>query len=162
MATMMWAWTYFEYSSGEYTRKFTDKGIKTTNLDAATLEKIQARAYEYMLADAEKNPDYAKIAFSQAKYFKEIEEWRRIQSPFTWGRTPPKIDEMYSKLEAIAKKHGVYVLAAWYQVRRKPRFRLMMYRFERNRPFHQMTLIFKETPRRLSCLLGVLRGGGQL
>ena len=108
MATMMWAWTYFEYSSGEYTRKFTDKGIKTTNLDRATLEKIQLRAQEYMVQDAEKNPDYAKIAYSQAKYFMEIEEWRRIQSPFTWGRTPPNIEELYSKLEAIAKKHGVY------------------------------------------------------
>jgi len=108
MATMMWAWTYFEYSSGEYTRKFTDKGIKTTNLDAATLDKIQLRAQEYMIQDAEKNPDYAKIAYSQAKYFMEIEEWRRIQSPFTWGRTPPNIEELYSKLEAIAKKHGVY------------------------------------------------------
>jgi TRAP-type mannitol/chloroaromatic compound transport system substrate-binding protein len=108
MATMMWAWTYFEYSSGEYTRKFTDKGIKTTNLDAATLEKIQLRAQEYMLQDAEKNPDYAKIAYSQAKYFMEIEEWRRIQSPFTWGRTPPNMEELYSKLADIAKKHGVY------------------------------------------------------
>jgi hypothetical protein len=74
-----------------------------------------------MIEDAEKNPDYAKIAFSQAKYFKEIEEWRRIQSPFTWGRTPPKIDELYSKLEAIAKKHGVYdsVIALGRAVRKR-------------------------------------------
>lgn len=108
MATMMWSWTYFEYSSGEYTRKFKDKGITLTHLDDATLDKMHAFAYKYLIADAEKNPDHAKIAFSQAKYFKEIEEWRKMQSPFTWGRTPPKIDELYSKLEAIAKKHGVY------------------------------------------------------
>ena len=108
MATMMWAWTYFEYSSGEYTRKFQDKGITLTHLDDATLDKMHAFAYKYLIADAEKNPDHAKIAFSQVKYFKDIEEWRKMQSPFTWGRTPPKIDELYSKLEAIAKKHGVY------------------------------------------------------
>lgn len=108
MATMMWSWTYFEYSAGEYTNKFKDKGITLTHLDDATIEKIHLLAYKYLLEDAEKNPDHAKIAFSQAKYFKEIDEWRRMQSPFTWGRTPPKMDELYSKLEAIAKKHGVY------------------------------------------------------
>jgi TRAP-type mannitol/chloroaromatic compound transport system substrate-binding protein len=108
MSTMMWSWTYFEYSSGEYTRKFTDKGIKTTHLDQATLDQIHFFAYEYMLADAEKNPDYAKIAFSQAKYFKDFAEWREIQYPFEFGRTPPKLDELYLKLEALAKKHGVY------------------------------------------------------
>ncbi len=108
MSTMMWTWTYFEYSSGEYTRKFKDKGITLTHLDDATLDKMHAFAYKYLIADAEKNPDHAKIAFSQVKYFKDIEEWRKMQSPFTWGRTPPKIDELYSKLEAIAKKHGVY------------------------------------------------------
>ena len=108
MATMMWSWTYFEYAAGAYTNKFKEAGIQYTILDKATVDKIHELAYGYMLEDAEKNPDYAKIAFSQAKYFKEIEEWRRVQSPFTWGRTPPKIDELYSKLEALAKKHGVY------------------------------------------------------
>ncbi len=108
MATMMWSWTYFEYSSGEYTRKFIDKGIKTTHLDDATLDQIHFFAYKYMLEDAEKNPDYTKIAFSQAKYFKDFAEWREIQYPFEFGRTPPKMNELYSKLEALAKKQGVY------------------------------------------------------
>jgi len=108
MATMMWSWTYFEYSSGEYTRKFKDKGIKMSILDNETLDKIHEYAYRYLLEDAEANPDHAKLAFSQAKYFKDIEEWRKIQSPFTWGRTPPKMDDIYSKLEALAKKHKVY------------------------------------------------------
>jgi TRAP-type mannitol/chloroaromatic compound transport system substrate-binding protein len=108
MSTMMWSWTYFEYSSGEYTRKFTDKGIKTTHLDDATLDQIHFFAYKYMLEDAEKNPDYTRIAFSQAKYFKDFAEWREIQYPFEFGRTPPKLDELYSKLEALAKKQGVY------------------------------------------------------
>jgi TRAP-type mannitol/chloroaromatic compound transport system substrate-binding protein len=108
MATMMWSWTYFEYSAGEYTRKFKEAGTEYTILDEATLDKMHDLAYKYMVEDAEKNPDYAKIAFSQAKYFKDIEEWRKIQSPFTWGRTPPKLNELYAKIEAIAKKHGVY------------------------------------------------------
>jgi TRAP-type mannitol/chloroaromatic compound transport system substrate-binding protein len=121
MATMMWSWTYFEYSSGEYTRKFKEKGIQMTHLDQATLDKIQDLSYKYLLADAEANPDSAKIAFSQAKYFKDFGEWRTIQYPFLFGRTPPKLDELYQKLEALAKKHKVYdsVIATERNVRKK-------------------------------------------
>ena len=108
MSTMMWSWTYFEYSSGEYTRKFIDNGIKITHLDDATLDRIQSLANKYMLADAEKNADYTKIAFSQAKYFKDFAQWRNIQYPFEFGRNPTKIDALYSKLEALAKKQRVY------------------------------------------------------
>src|SRR4030043_5626 len=108
MATMMWSWTYFEYSSGEYNRKCKEKGMQYSILDKPTLDKIQELANKYMIEDAEANPDYAKVAFSQAKYFMDYAEWRKIQEPFTFGRTPPKMDEMYSKLEAIAKKHKVY------------------------------------------------------
>ena len=108
MATMMWSWTYFEYSSGEYTRKFKEKGTTYSILDKATLDKIHDFAYKYLLEDAEANPDHAKVAFSQAKYFKDMQEWRTVQAPFMFGRTPPKMDEIYSKLEVIAKKHKVY------------------------------------------------------
>ena len=121
MATMLWSWTYFEYSSGEYTRRFKEKGIQLTHLDQPTLDKIQDLAYRYLLADAEANPDFAKIAFSQAKYFKDFGEWRTIQYPFLFGRTPPKLDEVYQKLEDLAKKHNVYdsVIALERNVRKK-------------------------------------------
>jgi TRAP-type mannitol/chloroaromatic compound transport system substrate-binding protein len=121
MATMMWSWTYFEYSASEYTKRFKDKGIKMTHLDKATLDKIHDFAYKYLLADAEANPDHAKIAFSQAKYFKDFDEWRNIQYPFMFGRTPPKMDQVYQKLEAIAKKHKVYdsVIALEKSVRKR-------------------------------------------
>jgi hypothetical protein len=77
-------------------------------LDKATLDKIQELANKYMIEDAEANPDYAKVAFSQVKYFKDYAEWRKIQEPFTFGRNLTNMDAMYSKLEAIAKKHKVY------------------------------------------------------
>lgn len=107
-ATMMWSWTYFEWTSGEYTRKMMDKGIKVTRLDDATLDKLTELAYNYFIADAEANPDHAKIAYSQVRYLKNIDIWRTIQQPFMFGRTPPKLDELYGKIEAIAKKHNVY------------------------------------------------------
>jgi len=104
----MWAWTYFEWTSAEYTRKMLDKGIQVTRLDDATLDKLTELAYKYFIADAEANPDHAKIAYSQVRYLKNIDIWRTIQQPFMFGRTPPKLDELYGKIEAIAKKHNVY------------------------------------------------------
>jgi TRAP-type mannitol/chloroaromatic compound transport system substrate-binding protein len=108
MASMLWGWTYYERSSADYMKRMQDKGIQITRLDDAALDKIQDLAYKYMLDDAEKNPDYAKIAFSQARYMKSFDIWRTGQRPWMFGRTPPKLDEVLPKLEAFAKKHGVY------------------------------------------------------
>lgn len=108
MSTMLWTWTYFEYSSAEYTQKFIDAGIELTRLDQETLDKIQAVSNNLLLADAKKNPDFAKVAFSQVRFFKKFAPWRAAQSPFEFGRTPPKTDETYAKLEAIVKKNGDY------------------------------------------------------
>jgi TRAP-type mannitol/chloroaromatic compound transport system substrate-binding protein len=121
MATMMWSWTYFEYSSSEYTQKFLDAGIEITRLDQETIDKIQELAYKYLLEDAEKNPDHAKIAFSQIKFFKDFSHWRAAQAPFMFGRTPPKTDEIYAELEAMVKKNGDYesVIALERSVRKR-------------------------------------------
>jgi hypothetical protein len=70
-------YTYFEYISGEYTNKFKAKGIKMTKLDEATIAKIQDLANKYMLADAEATPTTPQLAFSQAKYFKDIADGGR-------------------------------------------------------------------------------------
>lgn len=108
MSTMMWTWTYFEYSSADYTQKFLDAGTKLTRLDDATIDKIQGLASDLLLADAEKNRDHAKIAFSQIRFFKKFAPWRAAQAPFMFGRTPPNTDEVYAKLEAMVKKNGDY------------------------------------------------------
>ncbi len=107
MASMMWSWTYFEYGSGKYTNKFIEAGTEITRLNDEVLEKLQQAAWRYMIEDAEKNPDFAKIAFSQLDFFKNMQIWRNIQQPFMYGRTPSGLDETYEKIKAIAKKHGV-------------------------------------------------------
>jgi TRAP-type mannitol/chloroaromatic compound transport system substrate-binding protein len=108
MASMMWAYSYFEYSSAEYTRRFLEKGIKETKLDNATIAKIEDLAYKYLTDDAEANPDHAKIAFSQARFLKDFSHWRSMQTPYSFGRNPAALDAVYKKLEASAKKHKVY------------------------------------------------------
>jgi TRAP-type mannitol/chloroaromatic compound transport system substrate-binding protein len=107
MATMMWSWTYYEYGSGDYTNKFLEAGTKISRLDDQVLEKLQQASWKYMIEDAEKNPDFAKIAYSQVAFLEKMKFWREIQSPFTYGRTPSGLDDAYKQLEAIAKKHGV-------------------------------------------------------
>jgi len=108
MATQMWAWTYFEYSSAEYTNKFLEAGTEISRLDETALKKVQELSYKYLLEDAEKNPDHATILFSQTKYMKDFAAWRQYQSPFMFGRNPWGLDEFYGKVEALAKKAGTY------------------------------------------------------
>jgi len=108
MASMMWAWTFYELNAADFTQKFKEKGIQTSILDQDAMNKITDIAYKYLVEDAEANPDHAKIAFSQAKYLKDFAEWRSIEQPFMFGRNPPKLDQIYTKLEEIAKKHKVY------------------------------------------------------
>lgn len=107
-ATMMYAWTYFEYGSSEYTNKFIEAGVEVTRLDDETINKIQELGWKYIIEDAEANPDFAKIALSQVKFMKEMALWREIQAPFMYGRNPVGLDETYNKLVEIAKQHGVY------------------------------------------------------
>ena len=108
MASMMWTWTYFEYGSSTYTNKFTDAGIEITRLDDEVLERLQKKSFDYMIEEAKKNADFAKIAFSQLDFFKRMETWRKIQRPFMYGRTPAGLDRVHEEIKKIAKDHGVF------------------------------------------------------
>lgn len=108
MATMMWAWTYFEYSSAEYTNKFLEAGTEISKLDEDALKKIQNLSFQYLIDDATKNPDFAKVAFSMTKYLKDFAPWRSYQYPFMFGRNPDGLDNAYKKLEEMVKKSGDY------------------------------------------------------
>ena len=108
MASMMWAWTYFEYTSGIYQNKFAEAGFETSRLSDNAINQIQEIAWEVLVEDAKANPNHAKIAFSQVKYLYTYKDWREMQSPFVHGRNPVGLDEVYAELEKIAKDHGVY------------------------------------------------------
>lgn len=121
MATMMWAWTYFEYSSAEYTNKFLEAGTQISKLDDEALKKIQKLSFQYLLDDAQKNPEFAKVAFSMTKYLKDFSAWRSYQDPFMFGRNPDGLDAIYAKLETIVKKNKDYdkVIALEKDVRKR-------------------------------------------
>lgn len=108
MSSMMWSWTYFEYSTIQYNQKFKDAGTQISRLSDDALSQIQQIAWDQLLEDARENPDHARIAFSQVKYLYEFQEPRDMQAPFTFGRNPEGLNEVYAELEQIAKDHGVY------------------------------------------------------
>ncbi|BAS28696.1 ABC transporter substrate-binding protein [Limnochorda pilosa] len=108
MATMMWSWTFFEYSSGEYTDKFLEAGTTITRLEDDAIAELQAIADRLLIADARANRDHAKVAFSMVQFLKDVQLWRDSQQPYMFGRTPPTLEKLYEELRAIAQQHGVY------------------------------------------------------
>jgi len=96
MANYAWSFSFFEYGSIEGTKNFLDKGIKITRLSDKDLAKLQEIANKHTLESCKENPLFAKVAYSQFKFLKDISQWRDIATPFTYGRNPvlPDLDAM--------------------------------------------------------------------
>lgn len=107
-ASMMWSWTFFEQTSGEYTRKFKEAGIEITRLDDAVLNRVLELVEKQILDDAKANPDHAKLALSMYDYLVNMKEWRQYQRPFTHGWVWDSLDATHAELVKIAKDHKVY------------------------------------------------------
>lgn len=107
-ATMMWSWTFFEQTSGEYTRKFKEAGTEITRLDDAVLNRVLELVEKQIIDDAKANPDHAKLALSMYDYLINMKEWREYQRPFTHGWVWDSLEDTHAQLVKIAKDHKVY------------------------------------------------------
>jgi TRAP-type mannitol/chloroaromatic compound transport system substrate-binding protein len=96
MANFVWGFTFYEYGSIDGTQKFLDKGIKITRLSDEDLAQLQKIANKHTLESCKANPLFAKVAYSQFKFLKDISQWRAIATPFTYGRNPelPNLEAM--------------------------------------------------------------------
>lgn len=103
MANMIWSFSWMDYSCIDATQKFIDKGTQITRLSDADLDKVQQMSEKYLMEAAKENPLYAKIAYSQYNFLKNIEQWRAIATPFTYGRNPKELPNM-EELKAAAEK----------------------------------------------------------
>jgi TRAP-type mannitol/chloroaromatic compound transport system substrate-binding protein len=100
-ATLLWSFTFFEHGAIDGTEKFLEKGIKITRLPDADLNKLQAITNKITIENCKENPLFAKVAYSQFKYLKDIANWRGICEPFTYGRNPeiPDLSEIEKYIE---------------------------------------------------------------
>lgn len=94
MANTLWAYTFYDYSAIEGTQKFLDKGIKITRLSDEDLRKLNEIANKHTLESCKKNPLFAKVAYSQYKYLKDISKWRKIGHPYHYGPDPALLPDL--------------------------------------------------------------------
>jgi TRAP-type mannitol/chloroaromatic compound transport system substrate-binding protein len=94
MANFVWSFTFFEHGSIEGTKKFVDKGIEITRLDDKSMAELQRLTNQHTLESCKENPLFAKVAYSQFKFLKDLSQWRAIGQPFTYGsnRELPDLD----------------------------------------------------------------------
>ena len=97
MANFAWGFSFFEYEAIGGTKKFLDKGIKVTRLSDEDLAKLESFTKKRTLEMCKKNPLFAKVAYSQFKYLKDVSTWRTFSTPFTYGRN----SKLRPDLEAI-------------------------------------------------------------
>lgn len=108
MTSMMWSYTYFEETAGEYTEKFVETGMQITRLEDEVLDRVLELTEERLIEDAEDNPDHAKLAVSMYNYLVTMADWREYQQPFMHGFTWDSMEETHDRLVEIAEEHGVY------------------------------------------------------
>jgi TRAP-type mannitol/chloroaromatic compound transport system substrate-binding protein len=71
-----------------YVNKFKDKGVQNTKFSEKDLKQIEQWVWEFIVTEAEKNPDYNKIVTSMFKYLNDYREVREFEAPYSQGRNP--------------------------------------------------------------------------
>lgn len=101
-ATITQTLAFQEQTSAEGTKLFTEKGIKTTRLKEADLNKIAELVNKYTYEECAKNPSFAKTAYSYFKYMHEYQPWRKLSEPFGqgWANQPlPNLEKIKSYIK---------------------------------------------------------------
>jgi len=87
----------WEYSNIEAVKKFRKEGTKITKLDNETIEDLEKLTARLAEQEAEKNPDFLKVAKSQYNFLKGYKEWRSMAKPYGQGKVhkhfPKFVDE---------------------------------------------------------------------
>jgi TRAP-type mannitol/chloroaromatic compound transport system substrate-binding protein len=73
---------------------FQKAGVQRFQLPESDLKKIEEYAWEYLVDEAAKNPDFHAAALSMFQYMKDFQVTRTAQAPFTQGRNPSTIPKL--------------------------------------------------------------------
>jgi TRAP-type mannitol/chloroaromatic compound transport system substrate-binding protein len=82
--------TLAEWNTAAALKKYQEKGIQVTKFSAKDLAQIEEWVWEFIAAEALKNPDYDKVATSIFQYMKDFSNARDYEVPYAQGRNPVK------------------------------------------------------------------------
>jgi TRAP-type mannitol/chloroaromatic compound transport system substrate-binding protein len=86
-----------EWDNINYINKFKEKGTQVLKFSAKDLKQVEEWVWEYIVVEAQKNPDYEKIVTSMFQYLKDFREVREYEAPYAQGRNPstfPKLPKL--------------------------------------------------------------------
>lgn len=86
MANIAYMSSWYETGNIEAIELFKKAGTQTFKLSDAELRKIEEYAWEYLVDESSKNPDFHKAALSMFQYLKNFQATRSFQEPFSQGR----------------------------------------------------------------------------
>jgi TRAP-type mannitol/chloroaromatic compound transport system substrate-binding protein len=88
MANVSYMSSWYETGNIKALESFNNSGTKTLKLSNNELKQIEQFAWEYLVDEAKKNPDYQKAALSMFQFLKNFHDTRNFQEPFSHGRNP--------------------------------------------------------------------------
>lgn len=80
--------SWFETGNIKALEEFEKAGTEVIRLSNEDLKVIEQYAWEYLLEESGKNPDFHKVAVSMFQYIKDFQATRKFQDPFAQGRNP--------------------------------------------------------------------------
>lgn len=83
-----------EWDSMAALKKFEEKGTVVTKFSEKELAQIEEWVWEFIEAEAKKNPDFEKVATSIFQYMKDFSISREYQEPYSHGRNPTKYPKL--------------------------------------------------------------------
>lgn len=75
-------------------KTFQEKGTVVTKFSDKELAQIEEWVWEFIEAEAKKNPDFEKVATSIFQYMKDFSITREYQKPYSHGRNPAKYPKL--------------------------------------------------------------------
>ena len=88
MANVSYMSSWYESTNIEALIAFKNAGTEIAKLSDEELRIIEGYAWEYLVDESAKNPDYMKAALSMFQFLKDFQPTRDVQQPFSQGRQP--------------------------------------------------------------------------
>jgi TRAP-type mannitol/chloroaromatic compound transport system substrate-binding protein len=88
MANISYINSWYEYKNIEAIENFKKAGVTVCKLSEKDIAKMEPAAWEFLIMESKKNPDFHKIALSQFQYIKDFAKVRNYEAPFNHGRNP--------------------------------------------------------------------------